>query len=113
MYVVIAPVVDHTARMSPAIVVTTPCAGCSSRLRRLDPTRFAACTGITRARWCINEVIAAGPAASVNTPTTTSKTDGMAKKALNASADASIVPLSATNAFPPRTAIASQPPICS
>src|SRR6202007_1295164 len=108
MYVVIALVVDHSASTSPIAVAAMLCAGCASSLRRLEPTRLVAWDGITWSKWCITDVIVPGPTTSVKTPTTTSKTDGIAKNALYASADASIIALSARNDFPARTTIAVQ-----
>src|SRR5919201_6884516 len=72
-------------------------AGCASRFRSELPSSDVACAGITVEKCAIRLEIVPGPVRSVKTPTATSSTDGIAKKLLYASADASIGPLPAKN----------------
>src|SRR6266581_2259128 len=94
--------------MKPTTVMTTLDAGCASRFRKELPSSEVACAGITVLKWAISCEIVVGPATSVKRPTATSSTDGIAKKLLYASADASIGPLSPRNDLPARTINAFQ-----
>src|ERR1051326_2770908 len=108
MYVVIAPVVDQSARTKPTIVMAIPVDGLWSRRCRLSPSRLVACPGMTWAKWAMSDEIVSGPTRSVNTPTVTRRTDGIAKNVEYASADASIVPLCSGNPLNARTKSARQ-----
>ena len=80
--------------------------GCELARERELLSRLCALDGITPFRWWINDRIVDGLATSVNTPTATSNTAGIAKNVLYASADASIMQLSSMNPLPARTTIA-------
>src|SRR5258706_4263867 len=108
MYELIAPVVDHSASTNPIAVATTLDAGCASRFLRELPSSSVACLGITVPKCAIRFWIVSGPATSVKSPTVTRSTDGIAKKLLYASAEASIIALWFRNSLPARTKIAFQ-----
>jgi hypothetical protein len=99
--------------MKPTTVMTTLDAGCASRFFNDPPSSEVACPGITVPRCAMRCEIVFGPATSVKRPTATSNTEGIAKKLLYASADASIGPLSRRNDLPARTIIAIQSVSCT
>src|SRR4051812_6768859 len=107
MYEFIAPVTDHTASTKPMIVNT-----------RLEPllfdarvselwSRLFASAGM-KVMCCMKFVMSCGLATSVKRPVATMITDGIAKNDAYASADASIIALSAMNSLPARMTIAFQ-----
>ncbi len=103
MYVVIALVIAQRARTAPTTVTATLSDGLRSSRCRLWPRRVVASAGMTLEKCCMSDEIVSGPTTSVNVPTTTSRTDGIAKNVEYASAEASIVPLSARSRFTART----------
>ena len=108
MYAFIAPVTAHTASTKPTTVSAMLDVGCASARSRELLRSDVACAGMNVLKCCIRLTIVPGPAINVKRPTTTSSTDGIAKKLLYASADASIIALSSRNLLPALTTTAFQ-----
>ena len=108
MYAFIAPVSDQRASTKPMIVAAMLDPGCASARSSDRSSSEVACDGMNELKCWIRLVIVSGPAISVNRPSTTSRTDGIAKNVLYASADASIIALLSRNFFPALITIAFQ-----
>src|SRR2546423_12387052 len=91
----IAPDSHHSANRNPTtIMITPPLCACVVRVR-LDPSSDTALFGITEDRCCMIVCTALAPASRLNAPSATSNGDGLARNALEATAEASFGTLSA------------------